>query len=192
MNSKFLSLIVLLLILSEIPILNAQTDIAIADSTDKNISFVPIPYLNYDRSMGFSFGAVPMMMYKLNKKDTISPSSISGAIGIYSTEKTWFAMVFNKFYFNQDRWRASLFGGRGNINFQFFWDNPLSPGYINYNTVADIFKVELQRKIVHGLYLGFNYSYTKMETNFDIGEGIKETTFFNILIKLLWIYFSTT
>lgn len=179
MNSKLLSLLVLLLILIEIPISNAQADIAVADSSEKNISFVPIPYLNYNRSMGFSFGAVPMMMYKLNKQDTISPSSISGAIGIYTTEKTWFAMVFNKFYFNEDKWRATLFGGRGNINFQFFWDHPLSPGYINYNTVADIFMIELQRKVIQDLYFGINYTYMKMETNFEVGEGIKQTTFFN-------------
>ncbi len=149
------------------------------DSTDKTLSFVPIPYLNYNRSMGFSFGAVPMIMYKLNKKDTISPSSITGAVGVYTTEKTWFAMVFNKFYFNEDKWRATLVGGRGNINFQFFIDHPLSPGYINYNTVADIFMIEMQRKVIGDLYAGINYTYVKMITNFDLGEGIEQSSYFN-------------
>jgi outer membrane protein assembly factor BamA len=129
--------------------------------------------------MGFSFGAVPMIIYKLNKIDTISPPSLSGIIGIYSTEKTWFAMAFNKFYFNEDKWRATLFGGRGNINFQFYFDHPLSPGYINYNTVADIFMVELQRKIIKDLYFGINYTYMKMNTESKLGEGINETVFFN-------------
>ncbi len=171
--------------LMEIPNSYSQGDIAVADSSEKNISFVPIPYLNYDRSMGFSFGAVPMMMYKLNKQDTISPSSITGAIGIYTTEKTWFAMVFNKFYFNEDKWRATLFGGRGNINFQFYLDHPLSPGYIDYNTVADIFMIELQRRIVKDLYLGVNYTYMQMDTEFDIGDGIGQTAYFNGLGGIL-------
>lgn len=149
------------------------------DSTKKNISFVPIPYLNYNRSFGFSFGAVPMMMYKLNKNDTVSPSSISGAIGVYTTEKTWFAMAFSKFYFNEDKWRATLFGGRGNINFQFYLDHPLSPGYIDYNTIADVFMVEMQRKIIDKLYVGINYTYIKMITNFDVAEGVEQTEFFN-------------
>lgn len=173
MKSKYLILVLILLL----PFIGySETK---KDSTDKNVSFVPIPYLNYNRSMGFSFGAVPMIMYKLNKKDTISPSSISGAIGIYTTEKTWFAMVFNKFYFNEDKWRATLFGGRGNINFQFYFDHPLSPGYINYNTIADIFMVEMQRKIIGDLYAGINYTYIKMITNFDVAGGIEQTSYFH-------------
>jgi outer membrane protein assembly factor BamA len=149
-----------------------------SDSTEQNFSFVPIPYINYNRSMGFSFGGVPMVMYKLNKSDTISPSSLSGAIVIYTTEKTWFAMVFNKLYFNEDRWRATLFGGRGNINFQFFFDHPLNPGYIDYNTIADIFMIEMQRKIVGDLYAGVNFTYLKMITNFEVEDGVEQTDYF--------------
>lgn len=172
-----IALILFLICLS--PMALAQNLPESSDSTEKNVSFLPIPYLSYDRTLGFSFGAVPMMMYKLNKKDTISPSSITGAIGIYTTEKTWFAMVFNKFYFNEDKWRATLFGGRGNINFQFFVDSPISPGYIDYNTILDVFKIEMQRKVYKDLYAGINYSYTKMETTFEVGEGVKEIAYFN-------------
>lgn len=169
----------LLIIISLSPETDAQNVPTTVDSTEKNISFIPIPYLSYDRTLGFSFGAVPLMMYKLNKKDTISPPSITGAIGLYSTEKTWFAMVFNKFYFNEDKWRATLFGGIGNINFQFFVDSPLSPGYIDYNTIINVFKIEMQRKIYKDLYAGINYSYLKTETTFEVGEGYKDIAYFN-------------
>ena len=47
-----------------------------SDLEDKNFNFVPVPYINYSRSLGFAIGAIPMAMYKLNPKDTISPASI--------------------------------------------------------------------------------------------------------------------
>ena len=46
---------------------------------DGKFKFMPIPYLNYDRSLGFMLGAVPMLMFNPSEKDTISPS-IEGTI----------------------------------------------------------------------------------------------------------------
>jgi len=84
--------------------------------SDKNFKFVPFPYINYDRSLGFAFGLLPMAMYNLSKKDTISPSSISGALGMYTTNGSWFGMLFSKNYFNEDKYRATLAGGTGVVN----------------------------------------------------------------------------
>ena len=152
------------------------------DSTtksDKNFNFLPIPYIDYNRSLGFSLGAVPLAMYSLSKKDTISPSSLSGGVGLYSTTQSWFAVQFNQFYFNRDNYRVLLVGGTGNINFQFYLDHPISPGYIDYNTLADFFKIEIQRRVYKKLYLGLNYSYSKISTQFDIKNVPQQIDFFN-------------
>jgi hypothetical protein len=69
---------------------------------DKNIKFVPIPYVSFNRTYKFMAGAVPMVMYKINKKDTISPSSLSGVMGVYTTNETWFTAVFSKLYLKED------------------------------------------------------------------------------------------
>jgi hypothetical protein len=58
---------------------------------EKSKKIKVVPYISYNRTYEFMFGAVPMVMYKVNKKDTISPESISGLMGIYTTNKTWFA-----------------------------------------------------------------------------------------------------
>ena len=105
-----------------------------AEHNDENFSFMPIPYISYNRSLGLMGGAVPMCMYNLSKKDTISPSSISGVFGMYSTNDTWFGMAFSKFYLKEDKWRLTTAGGVGSVNFQFFFDNPISPQYIDYIT----------------------------------------------------------
>lgn len=149
-----------------------------AERSDKDFSFLPLPYINYDRSIGFTAGLLPLAMYNLSKKDTISPSSISGGLGIYSSSKTWFAMLFNKFYLDEDRYRIMLAGGRGNINFQFYIDLPVSPGYIDYNTKLDFIKAEVQRKVVGDFYAGLNYTYIKMITLFGEAQ-IEQNVYLN-------------
>jgi len=134
---------------------------------DKKFSFVPVPYINYDRSLGFSLGALPMGMYNLSKKDTISPSSISGLFGMYTTNDTWFGMGFSKFYLKEDKWRISVAGGVGAVNFQFFFDNPISSKFIDYTTNLTFAQIQVQRKIYKKLYFGLNYTYLSYDTQFD-------------------------
>jgi outer membrane protein assembly factor BamA len=140
---------------------------------EKRISFAPIPYIGYDRSLGFSIGAVPMIMYNLNQKDTISPQSLTGLIGFYTTNKTWMGMVFSKLYLNEDKYRAKIAGGLGNVNFQFFIDDVLGGSFIDYNTTMNFIFAELQRKVIGDLYLGLNASYSRLITDYDI-EGVED------------------
>lgn len=156
-----------------------------SDLGDKNFNFVPIPYLNYSRSLGFAIGAIPMAMYKVNPKDTISPASISGILGMYSTNDTWFAMFFQRFYLNEDNWRISAAGGLGSINFQFYLDLP-GAGYIDYNTQADFLFAEMQRRVIGKLYIGAHYMYTAFDTSFgsDTTVSFGETKLHGLGLKL--------
>jgi surface antigen Omp85-like protein len=144
------------------------------ERSDDDFKFLPLPYLSYDRSLGFQFGALPMALYNLSKKDTISPSSISGGLGMYTTNKSYFILQFNKLYLAEDRYRATLAAGKGDINFQFFLDLPIDAGYIDFNTEATFFKIELQRRILKGLYFGINYVNIKTVTVFGIGTGAEQ------------------
>ncbi len=91
--------------------------------------FLPIPYINYNRSIGFQLGALPMAQFNLSQKDTLSPSSMAGFFGMYSKNKTYFFMGFAKLYLDEDNWRISTAGGTGSVNFQFFLMFPLICGY---------------------------------------------------------------
>lgn len=137
--------------------------------TTKNFSFMPIPYISYDRSLGASFGLLPMAMYKLNKNDTVSPASISGLFGMYTTNDTWFAMFFQKFFFNQDKWRITTGGGLGSVNFQFYTQINVPPlidtsGYLRYNTSMDFFVFRVERRLVGNLFGGVYYQYMKFNS----------------------------
>lgn len=131
---------------------------------DGKYKFMPIPYLNYDRSMGFTVGAVPMLMFNPSAKDTISPSSLIGAVGTWSTSNTWFLMGFGKFFLDEDRWRITTAGGLGTVNFQFYLDNPIG-GWIPYQSEADFFMFKVERKIYKSLYGGISYIYANVITS---------------------------
>lgn len=167
----------LLLILILLPIHLFGQDMSIGkngERSEDDFSFLPLPYVSYDRSLGFQFGALPMAMYSLNKKDTISPSSISGGLGMYTTNKSYFLFQFNKFFFAEDKYRAIIVGGKGDVNFQFFLDSPIDIGFIDFNTDATFFKAELQRRIIEDFYFGINYLNIKTVTVFDIGNGFEQ------------------
>lgn len=140
---------------------------------DKNFQVVPIPYINYDRSLEFQFGALPIAMYNLNQKDSISPASISGAFGMYTTNKSWFALGFQRLYLNEDRWRITLAAGGGSINFQTYAGAPFNQ-FVKYNTGVNFFYLEGQRKVLEDFYLGLAYIYTEFGTQFV--EGINTPT----------------
>ena len=128
--------------------------------------FMPVPYLNYDRSLGFMYGAVPMMMFNPVKKDTVSPSSIVGGVGFYSTSKSWFAMGFGMFHFDRDNWRVTTAGGRGTIHFQFFRDF-LSGIWIPYQSEATFAILKLERRIHGEIYGGVSYVFADIVTSLE-------------------------
>ena len=75
-----------------------------------DFKFMPIPYLNYNRSIGLSLGALPMAMFNPVKDDTLSPSSIAALLGMYSTNDTWFLMAFGALFLDADNCELSAPG----------------------------------------------------------------------------------
>ncbi|NQX77654.1 BamA/TamA family outer membrane protein [Gilvibacter sp.] len=163
-------LIIVLLLLTSANLSFSQE---IENTSEKSMDIKVVPYVSYNRTYEFMFGAVPMAMYKFDKKDTISPPSISGLMGIYTTNKTWFALMFSKLYINEDRWRMTIAAGLGNANSQFLSGGTTS-NFIDYQTGADFFKLEVQRKIGKGLYLGGNYMFTKFNNEFAFDTPVTE------------------
>ncbi len=153
---------------------SSDSETSKSEKEDKKHDFTVMPFFSYNRNLEFMIGAIPMMMYHLNKQDTISPKSLSGAIGVYTTNKSYFIGFFNKFYFSEDSWRGTLFLGKGNINSQFFVDGINGSDFYNYGTNATVFSAGIQRKVVKGLYGGITYTYAKYRTEFS--DDVMEET----------------
>lgn len=139
----------------------------VAKPPTKNIDFNVMPYINYNRTLDFMFGAIPMMMYKINPKDTISPKSLSGMMAIYTTNKSYFISLFNKFHFKEDKWRAQFFFLTGDHNSQFYLDDLEAPAFYDYGTKTTIVSFTVQRKIVKAFYGGIGYTYSHYDTTYQ-------------------------
>ncbi|WP_199287723.1 hypothetical protein [Pseudotamlana carrageenivorans] len=114
----------------------------------KKVDFSIMPFVSYNRNLDFMIGAIPMMMYKLDGQDTISPKSLSGLSAVYTTNGSYFMALFNKWYFKEDTWRGKFFVLTGNKNSQFFMTDLEAPGFYNYGTHITAVSVGLQRKII--------------------------------------------
>ncbi|WP_335966461.1 BamA/TamA family outer membrane protein [Galbibacter sp. PAP.153] len=135
---------------------------------DKNIDITVMPFLNFNRNLEFMFGAIPMMMYKLNKNDEVSPKSMSGLSGVYSTNNSYFIAFFNRFFFDEDKWRAKFFFFNGDYNSQFYLENQdVVPGFYDYGTKATVVSIGAQRRIVQNLYGGVTYTYAHYNTVYE-------------------------
>lgn len=145
------------------------------DST-KKVNFAAIPIINYDPSLGFTLGAMGQMYYKLNKEDTLSPSSSTGIFGMYTTNKTYFAAAFQRLYLKEDNWRILAALGLGNINFQFWQEIPVIGGdYIAFNTEATFALLRVERRVYKKLYAGINLVYAKTKTEFDVPDFVPDS-----------------
>lgn len=180
----------------------AQRKVAEKDSTDQDVKFMPIPYLSYDRTLGASIGALPMVMYHLNKSDTISPKSMSAGLGFFTTNESWFALQFNSFFLNEDKWRIQTGVGTGNFNFQFYLSDILGTEYgtyIDYATKMSMVFTQVQRKVIDNIYVGANVKFLHFQNTFDvplIGEVEQETTLYGLGLMSLYdnrenIYYPT-
>ncbi|WP_163399521.1 BamA/TamA family outer membrane protein [Flavobacterium fluviatile] len=137
------------------------------ESKEKKIELRVMPYVSYNRNLKFMFGAIPMMMYKLNSEDSISPKSLSGMSGIYTTNKSYVVAVFNKWYMSEDRWRLKLFFMTGNQNSQFFVDDIEEADFYDYGTKITILSAGVQRKITGKFYGGLSYTYSHYNTVYE-------------------------
>ncbi len=124
---------------------------------ERNLKFAAIPVPFYSDVMGFGLGVVGMAYYKMDRTDDELPPSSTGVVGMYTENKTWVGMMFQKFHFKQDIWRATAAFGTGSIKYQF---NPgaVGPGlpdiFLDYTTVTNFAFAKGERRVAPNLYAG--------------------------------------
>ncbi len=128
-----------------------------------------IPMINYNRTQGLILGAIVSKYYKINKKDTISPSSNTGIAGIYTEQKSYALFLYSQLFFAEDRWRVRVAAGSLDINFQFYLEDPTTStgNFSDYSTKANLFVLQVQRNIFRRIYFGPTGSFIKATTTFS-------------------------
>ena len=146
--------------------------------------------VTYSNSFGAMFGFMTTGYYKTNKTDSISPISSSSLIGSYSTNKSWYAIQPNKFYFKEDKFRSKVVIGVGTVNFQTYsdWENIsglFPPGllppeenegvFIDYSNNFQFLFTDFLVNVYDRLYIGGNILYSHSTTTFDLPSKPKDT-----------------
>src|SRR5579862_3104132 len=128
-----------------------------------------IPMLNYNRTQGVVLGAIVSNYFKINKKDSISPSSNVGVAGIYTAEKSYALFLYSSLFFDEDRWRVRAAAGTLDINFQFYLEDPVTStgNFSDYSTKANLVVLQVQRNIFKRIYFGPTASFIKSSVTFS-------------------------
>ena len=150
------------------------------DDSIKSVSLAAIPIVDYDPSFGVTFGALGQIFYKLDKADTISPSSSTGVFGMYTANKTYFAAAFQRFYIKEDMWRIMLAAGLGNINFQYWQELPgIGGDFIGFTTKATFAMARVEHQFYRNLYAGIIGTYSKAKTEYGVPDFVPDSLRFD-------------
>jgi hypothetical protein len=163
MMQKFIKL--LFFFLFSFTVVNGQDSTA---AKKQKTGIAGIPMINYNRTQGIVVGALVSGFYKINKKDTISPSSSTGIIAIYTEQKSYAVLGYSRLYFAEDIWRITAAAGTMDINFQFYLEDPAGSAgnFYDYSTKANLAVLQVQRNIFNRIYLGPTGSFIKTTTTF--------------------------
>jgi outer membrane protein assembly factor BamA len=165
MLQKFTTLLFLLIF--SFGFVNGQDSTA---SSKKTRSIAAIPLINYNRTQGIVVGAMISKFYKINKQDTISPSSNTGIFGMYTAQKSYAVFGFSRFYFARDRWRVLAAVGVMDINFQFYLEDATAStgNFYDYSTKAKFAVLQVQRNLFKRIYLGPTGTFNKTTTTYGV------------------------
>ncbi len=147
------------------------------EESEKKFKVTGLPMIDYSRSQGVKVGGIVMGFFSMSQRDTVSPSSQVGLIGLYTGKKSWGGAAFARLFWGEDKYRFLGGIGGASINFQYYEDELIpGGGFINFNTGARFAYGEISRRVVSHLYVGVLGSFSSVRTEFDIGEEPAEPT----------------
>ena len=165
-------LIAIFLVLSSLSIYAQETE---KDSV-KSFQIIPFPNVAKNQVFGWGGGLNLAMLYKLNKKDTISPVNTTVIQPMYFQNNTWWVALYSEMYYKEDTWRTTFLGFHSNVNFQFYTQDYLpnfSSQVIAYTSTASSFNLTVLRRVFPKFYFGMQYTFKKSSVRFPNNEIIE-------------------
>jgi hypothetical protein len=134
---------------------------------NKNVNFTIIPGPTYNATQKLGFAVLPMLVYDVNRKDTVSPPSSTAALLYFDFYGSWLTAAKQSFYWDENKWRAIIFISYGNLRSKFYGvgrDTAIVTNkdttYVWVSQKPFEFAVTCYRKIVSHLYGGLEYDYS--------------------------------
>lgn len=87
---------------------------------NKNVNFTVVPGPTFGASEKLGFAVLPMIVYNLKKSDSVSPPSSTALLIYFDFYGSWVTAVKQSFYWNQNKWRAFVTVGVGDLHLKYY------------------------------------------------------------------------
>ena len=165
-----LQLLLLLLIIGTAASYGQQTKEVDSTFNEASKTFLVVPLITNSPVMDTGFGGLGMYFFKIDKEDIASPPSLASLYAIYTTNNSYIFTPFGRFFWNEDKNRASFGVGTLRINNDFTYDEQGNDLRLVYSEIRNFITAEYSRKIIGDFYLGMVYLGTKTKYKFDQGS----------------------
>ena len=133
-------------------------------------TFLPIPLIINNPTIGTGFGGVGLFFFKFDKEDVKSPPSIASLAGIYSTNSSYVLLASARLYWKEDKNRATFIAGPARVNHDVSYSiEGAEDLHLVYSELRSFISAEYSRKIISDFYLGLLYLGVKTRYRFDQG-----------------------
>jgi len=136
-------------------------------------TFVMVPLVNNSPAMETGFGGLGMYFFKFDNEDEKSPPSLAALYAVYSTNDSYIFTPFGRFFWNEDRNRASLGTGTLRINNNFTYDLEGEDLRLIFSELRTFVTAEYSRRIIGEFYLGMVYLGTQTRYRFNRGSDLE-------------------
>lgn len=163
--------LVLLLLIIGTAAYGQQTKEVDSTFNEASKTFLVVPLITNSPVMDTGFGGLGMYFFKIDKEDKASPPSLASLYAIYTTNNSYIFTPFGRFFWNEDKNRASFGVGTLRINNDFTYDEQGNDLRLVYSEIRNFITAEYSRKIIGDFYLGMVYLGAKTKYKFDQGSG---------------------
>ncbi len=136
-------------------------------------TFLVVPLVTNSPAMDTGFGVMPLYFFKLDKEDEVSPPSLIGLYALYTTNQSYIAAPFGRFFWNEDRNRATVMFGTARVNHDFVYDELSSDLRLVYSEIRNYVVLGYNRKVFSDFYIGALYYATQTRFAFDKGSDFQ-------------------
>ena len=130
--------------------------------------FAPIPVNS--PALGTGLQWVAGYVTPLNKKDKVSPVSMMGVGGLFTSNGSRGIATGARLYLKEDKYRISLAGGHASINADLYGVGKLAGDkgvFLPINTKGTAFFVESLFQVRKAMYLGLRFQYRNLRLSID-------------------------
>lgn len=142
----------------------------LAGKGDRKFDYIiaPIPVVNPLLGSGLTLAGA--LLYRVNPNDNVSPPSLSGVGGFYTSSESWAAAFAQKLYLKEDRYRISLGAGYFNLYYDFYgigFGAGKNDRKVSIKQEGSLFGGEVLVRLFGHLYAGPFYRYLPTRTKPD-------------------------